>query len=61
MSLMTAIVIAVIVAVVVWIGLFRYILAHKDEPAKKARAAVVAAIIIIGIDFPLFLFAFLTY
>ncbi len=59
MSPTVAIVIAIVVAVVVGVVLFRYVLAHRDDPAKRARAAIVAWVVIMVIDMPLFLLAFL--
>lgn len=58
MSPITAIAIAIVVAITVGVVLFRYTTAHGDNPAKRARAAVVAAVVIIAIDLPLFLLAF---
>ncbi len=58
MPLVVAIVIAAIVAVVVWAVLFRYVVSHRD-PAERGRAGIVAAIVIVAIDVPLFLLAFL--
>ncbi len=61
MSPIVAIAIGMVVAVVVGVILFRYVLAHRDDPAKRARATIVAWVVIMAIDIPLVLLAFLAF